>query len=495
MFKIRSLKSKFILVITILLSVIFGVSGYVIGVRNNNQIRQQVTSGSIAFSELATKPLAQNYDTYFNSGYFKFKELYQSTLELNKDITKVQFVDVNGKIIFDSTLLGQSGYNAGADDVVVDVVVDVAQMDGILSDKPSYLHNENNKSEIERIFYPYVGDWGAHPFTAVYYVSYKSVHDNLVNMTMQILLLVLFSYLFALVLITTVVNNLLINPISSVSKMTRRISKGRYGERIELRSNDEIGNLALATNKMANTLEQNIKDLKELDKVKDQFVDIAAHNLKIPLNHIKFDVAYLQEGNPSTKVYKKLVEDIQMNYNRLQILSDDLINITSLKQGFSSNIFMPADFSDIIEDSLKDIGSMAKAKGIVVHKSIKQKCLILADASKLKQAVLNLIVNAVKYSRNDGEISVFLREKGSSFEMEIRDHGFGIAASEVNKLFTKFYRAPSSAQYVQEGAGLGLYLAKLIVEVHRGNIWVESKQGEGSSFFVSIFKRDVFKKL
>jgi signal transduction histidine kinase len=278
--------------------------------------------------------------------------------------------------------------------------------------------------------------------------------------------------------------------------MTQKISRGRYGERIEVKTNDEIEELATATNKMARTLEQNITDLKELDKLKGEFMDIAAHNLKVPLTHLKANTSYLLQ-NISDKIDKKSIEvlkDIEINSNKLQLLSEDLINVTAIQQEtLQSDVFMPTDLVSMMNQVINENMSIIDSKEIALHKSFPDKAEILADVPKLKQVFSNLIDNAIKFSYKNSDINVSISPKDSAFLVTVQDHGVGIREEELSKIFQKFYRAPSSAVYNKEGTGLGLYLSKMIVDVHHGKIWLESESGKGTKFMVLLPKKEVFK--
>lgn len=485
-----SLQKKFILIVTILLFVVLLISAYVTVVSNIKQTRKNLTEEAISFANLSTKPLGQNYDLYFNSGYFKFREVFTEILKLNLNIKEIQFIDVSGKIIFDSKYVGGSNYQETEDNIV-----DKTTLDHVLSDKPVYINNPNQSSEITEIYYPYFTDWGSHAYTARYFISYDQVRQNIISIITQAAMLLIIFLIIAVLLISVSVNKLILSPISIVSEMAHKISEGKYGRRIQIKTNDEIEVLAESTNKMARTLEQNIIDLKELDKLKDEFIDIAAGSLKVPLNHLKFDVKYLLDNGKFETKEHELLTDITVNTNKLQLLSDDLIDVTAISKDSTSNIFMPLDLTEVLKESINEVGISLKSKKIKLKASLLKTAPILGDYQKIKMLFVNIIDNAVKFStEKDGTVEINLIEKGNSYLTEVIDQGIGIDEKEIPKLFQKFYRAPSSAVLNKEGSGLGLYLSKLICDLHHGSIWVESKKGEGSKFYVSFFKKDTFRQ-
>ncbi|MDP1690315.1 MAG: HAMP domain-containing sensor histidine kinase, partial [bacterium] len=351
--------------------------------------------------------------------------------------------------------------------------------------------------EISEIYYPYFTDWGSHPFTVKYVVSYAQIEQLIQQDILRGILLVLIFFFIAILLITGVVNKIILAPIAIANKITQRISEGRYGERINLHTNDEIEQLAEATNKMAGTLEQDIIELRELDKLKDEFVDIAAHNLKIPLNHLKFNIAYLLKNlkNKVSERHFELLRDTEINYNKLALLSDDLINVTAIRKGtLQSNVFVPLDLTAIIGEIIEETKPATAAKNLTLKFNSPKHFMVLGDYLKLKQVFINIIDNAIKFSNKEGRIDIHIENRDNGYIVTIIDHGLGIEKEELPHIFQKFYRAHSTERYNKESVGLGLYLAKLIVDVHHGKIWVESEAGKGSKFFVFLLEKEAFEQ-
>lgn len=474
------------IVVAALVLGVFIVGGMVLVYKTIRETRHNLTDQATAFSLLSVKPISETYVLYFDSGYLKFKEITSSILDLDKSITKIQIIDVNGKILFDSDYMAYDQYLSASE-----TAVDLDVLENVLSNEPVYVKNPKVESENIEIFQPYFTNWGSHPFTVRYFVSYNEVRQNIVAIIINVLILVLITVSLTVMLITGTVNRLILTPITQLSSVAQNIAKGKYGERISIDTNDEIEDLSLATNKMATTLEQNIEDLKELDKLKDEFIDIAANNLKIPLNHLKFNIKYLLKDGKRVRKEQELLEDVEVNVNKLQLLSEDLINVTAIKSTSENNIFMPIDLVFVLNEVLRDVKTTLVAAHLSAETDFSSPAIVLGDYLKVKQVFFNLIDNAIKFSpTKGGKIKISLYEKDNSFIVEIADEGVGIDEKEIPKLFQKFYRAPSSAIYNKEGAGLGLYLAKLIVDLHHGSIWVKSEKGKGSTFSVSLPQKE-----
>ncbi|MFA6493390.1 MAG: HAMP domain-containing sensor histidine kinase, partial [Patescibacteria group bacterium] len=378
-----------------------------------------------------------------------------------------------------------------------DEMVDGQTLNYVLSSEPTYVVNPKNSDEYSEIIVPYFSDWGGHSFSVRYFVSYKQVAQTSMDIIKQAILLALVVFLVVFFIITSSVYRIIVTPITKLSEIVREISQGNYGKRAEINTNDEIEILADSTNKMASKLEQDIVDLRELDKLKDEFIDIAANNLKMPLVHLKFDLKYLLKNAKrelSNKNYQ-LLEDIDAFSGKLQLLGEDLLSISAIKKGkLQNSIFMPLDLTDVLSESIDEIKTRAQNSKVTIKKNFQvEKAPILGDLNKLQQVFLVLLDNALKYSPKGGQVTVTLTEKEHDFLVEVSDAGVGMTQEELSKIFSKFYRAPSSAIYNKEGSGLGLYLVKAIIGVHHGSIWATSVKDKGSQFYVALLKKDGFR--
>lgn len=488
---LHGIKARFLLIGSGLFVLIFIIVGYLALSIESKNIQQRSNESVKAFAELSNKPIVEDYLLYFDSGYFKFSEVFDSIRKLNSYINRVQIISVNGDVVFDSKYFS-------ADQYLTPAVAEKITDDAIVKPDPTYRYSSGRNPQLVEIISPYFNDWQNHSYTVRYFADYYSVEQETASLISYVVVAMLMLVVVAVFLLSFATNRSLIDPLNEVINTAKYISRGDYNKRAEHHSKDEIGNLADSVNQMARTLGQDIIDLKELDKLKDEFVDIAAYNLKVPLNHLKFDIQYLihKLGGKIDEKSLSLLQDVQANSNKLQLLSEDLINVSAIsKNNYSKNIFMPINLSDLLSEVAKEYEGNLKKKKIALDLELPKEATILGDGAKIRQLFLTLLDNAAEYTiKQNTDIKIRLSSKDNNYIVSIKDEGVGIAEEEVGKLFKKFYRAPSSAIYNREGTGLGLYLAKLIVEVHHGNIWVESKQGEGSTFFVSLFKAEIFKK-
>ena len=234
--------------------------------------------------------------------------------------------------------------------------------------------------------------------------------------------------------------------------------------------------------------------LKSLDKLKTEFVSLASHQLRSPLTAIKGYASMLTEGdygeiNPTAmETINRIVE----SSNNLTLVVEDLLNVSKIEAGGMKYDMVKFDFGELAKKTVEELSVSAEKKGLkLVYNSEENKqCFVNGDKEKLRQVLVNLIDNAMKYTKN-GEIKVEVKETRNQegkdkIVLSVKDTGAGIAKEAINGLFKKFSRG-EGAKLNASGSGLGLYLVKEIAEAHKGRAWIESEGlGKGSTFSVEL---------
>jgi signal transduction histidine kinase len=241
---------------------------------------------------------------------------------------------------------------------------------------------------------------------------------------------------------------------------------------------------ATADLKQANT------KLKRLDVAKSEFISIASHQLRTPLTVIKGYISMILEGSfgKISKTQKESLEKVYESSERLIQLIENLLNISRIESGRLQYSFMPLDLEKLVANVVEELESVAKKKGLrFTYKKPKTALPTLKlDEEKLRQVIMNLIDNSIKYTKQ-GSVTVSLYQKDNRVIFSVKDTGIGIDEEGKDNLFKKFSRGTGTSLIHTEGTGLGLYVAKQIVEGHGGDIWVESPgEGKGSEFLVSL---------
>ena len=227
------------------------------------------------------------------------------------------------------------------------------------------------------------------------------------------------------------------------------------------------------------------RHLKELDQAKDEFISMASHQLRTPLTTIKGYLSMILEGDAGA------ISDTQKQFtgyafegaDRMVNLIADLLNVSRLSAGRFMIESKPCDLGKIVEDEVRQLQSHAVAKKLelVYHPSKKVLPMISLDDNKTRQVIMNFIDNAIYYTK-EGTISVSVTKVDSAIRLTVRDTGIGVPLDARRKLFSKFYRADNAQTVRPDGTGLGLYLAKRVIEDQGGTIIFESVEGKGSTF-------------
>ena len=254
--------------------------------------------------------------------------------------------------------------------------------------------------------------------------------------------------------------------------------------------NDEDLNLLLALAGQATVAVENLRLhdeikranslLQEYDRLKSEFVGIVAHDFRRPLMAIRgFAELVLEEPELTLETRQEFMRTVISETEHLALLANDTLLITQIETGQFSFNFTEVDLGPFILDAVP-LGLSHHSVLMDIPAGFPK---IVADPERLRQCLTNLVTNAVKYSPEGGSITVRCRERGGqSIVLEVIDHGLGIPQDQIGKLFGKFVRVRTDEHMKISGTGLGLYICRLIVDGHGGQIWVESEVGKGSTF-------------
>ncbi len=230
----------------------------------------------------------------------------------------------------------------------------------------------------------------------------------------------------------------------------------------------------------------------QIDQMKSEFVSVASHQLRTPLTGIKWISELMQKGKAGglTTQQKEFLDDIHGSNERMLRLVENLLNVSRIETGSKFEIVKASgDVVDIINSLAVDLVGLAHQHQVEIEKStLPAKYVLPIDAEKMRQVFQNLLSNAVKYSKAGGTVIVTLAEKPETKTvlLTIKDTGLGIPEKQQSRMFEKFFRADNVQTAETDGTGLGLYIAKAIVEGHGGKIWFESEENKGTTFFVEL---------
>lgn len=235
-------------------------------------------------------------------------------------------------------------------------------------------------------------------------------------------------------------------------------------------------------------LQEANRKLQDVDRMKSEFISLVSHELRTPLTTIKalVELIGMKPGMPEQQK-AKLMTTINVETDRLTRLIVDLLDLSRIEAGFVAWRREVVSLEDVITNALSTMGPLFENKGIGLTTDIGASGLtVLGDRDRLIQVVTNILSNAVKFTPRGGAVRCAARNEGGQVVVEVADNGSGIESRELERIFEKFHRSRSSAVDMIEGTGLGLAISRQIVDYHHGRIWVESEEGKGSTFFVTL---------
>lgn len=229
-----------------------------------------------------------------------------------------------------------------------------------------------------------------------------------------------------------------------------------------------------------------ITQLKTLEQMRKDFVANVSHELKTPITSIKGFTETLLDGAKEDKDTLEMFLDIILKEsNRIQVLVSELLELSKIEQANHFNM-VKVNLPQKVFNSVEVVYPLAEKKNIKFNLELEKNLFVLAEPSKLKQVMINLLSNAINYSPEDAEVTVKAYLKADECIVEIIDQGIGIAPEETTRIFERFYRVDKARSRDSGGTGLGLAIVKHIIEVFNGEIDVESELGKGSTFRIKL---------
>jgi two-component system sensor histidine kinase BaeS len=293
--------------------------------------------------------------------------------------------------------------------------------------------------------------------------------------------------LIAAITVSVFVSRRIVAPTRDMMVTSRRIAEGHYDERVELPGGlvgeqpDELGELALSFNQMADRL-QNTEEMRR------RLIGDVAHELRTPLTTIQGSMEGLIDGIFPAE--DQVFQNVHREAERLQNLVRDLQALSKAESGaleFDPRSVKPMD---LIGKACSQLERQYHEKGVELKNEVSGELpRVMADEDRIGQVLLNLLGNALQYTPSSGRVRISASQRGSFVEFSVEDSGIGIDPEHLPHVFTRFYRVDKSRSRVGGGSGIGLTIAKNLVEASGGRIWVHSPGvGKGSTFYFTLPK-------
>jgi signal transduction histidine kinase len=477
----RSLRIKFSLTAAFILLFIFTFASVVRIIQNTKFQKESLIARSETFAALATTPLGDAYNLYHNSGILKLNDIFRSTLQLNNTVPHIQIISVNGEVLFDSNDIDTNPESGSMKQVNI---VDATLLQAVMNNDITKIKDANG--DISEIVVPYSDNFGSRPYSMRYFISYTSINASINQAIFTTVILNIILFLATLAALTFLVNRSILSPLAKITKAAQAIGRGDLEQNIAVTTRDELDDLAVSLNLMTTTLKNNIYELKKTDRLKDEFITIASHNLRTPLTIIKGFLPSLKEKNMD-KESLIIVDSIAVSVQKLYTITESLLNIVSLERTKQPLTKKAEDIGQLIRELVAASRAEALKKNITFSLHVpEQSVLVMVDLLRIRQAFANVIDNAIKFNKQNGLVTIDLATLNNEVILSVSDTGIGITPEEINNIFQRFHRGTDILTYNYEGIGLGLYLSRVIIEAHAGKIGVTSTLGEGTNVNISL---------
>jgi PAS domain S-box-containing protein len=287
-----------------------------------------------------------------------------------------------------------------------------------------------------------------------------------------------------------------VDEFSTSPAQTRRMGERRqiYGKRkdgTEFPAEASISKLNLGEETIYTVYLQDISERKQIDRMKDEFISVVSHELRTPLTSIHGSLGMLTSGliKAESEQGKRLLQIATDSSDRLVRLINDILDIERIESGRVKMEKQSCNVADLLSEAIKIMQSLADRAGIILSVS-SSSGQIWADSDRIVQILINLISNAVKFSKPGDTVVLEAQPQGEEIIFSVKDTGRGIPEDKLETIFERFQQVDASDSRRQDGTGLGLAICKSIIQQHNGRIWVESVLNQGSKFYfaLSLFK-------
>lgn len=530
------LRTKFVLFISlVIIAVCSGLSSYFIQQQSESMARALIGTGSILVKNLAHN---SRYGLVAKDQVL-LEQLLNGVLEVNESVYVI-FTGPDGTRLaakskhnlYPDPAVAESLSRSSASDVTItsfttghdrhhEDLYDFAVVIRRESDHPTpfpplSFESEDSEADPSAATKPSLRMYGVVQIGLTGDYMNQALHRMIGNVVL-ITIAVILSGILATVLLTRRITT----PLKSLVTVARQVADGDLTASVQPMTRDEVGQLTTVFSHMTEalqerdvavkqaygeleqlnrTLEQRVRHrtselqaanekLKELDHLKSTFVSVVSHELRTPMTSIKGYVENLLDGlaGALTNKQTRSLERVKHNIDRLTRMINELLDLSKIEAGRLELHLSPIALSEMTEDVVESYQATAREQSINLRSLVDPGLpMVMGDTDKLGRVLINLVHNAIKFTPPGGEIRIDAQARGDGYvEMTVTDNGKGIPPQELDKVFDKFYWS-ASAPVESRGAGLGLAIAKNLVELHGGRIRVESVLGEGTRFAFTI---------
>ncbi len=495
----RTIFSKLLAIFIIVFLIAFSITGVMLSFFLNSyftdeRARALETTGSQVNNAFGT--YLENLD-YTNSLNNKILEkLFNNSIVLLGELSNsiIWFVDESGHVMFESVGMPQTIIDKYTDNTMkmkipesknfsklvseVTTIKEVGDFNGFFKDASfkeagdlwltvgsSFQYRDDDGSNVMIVIYLHT------PVKELKEARYAVFKYFLGSVGVAVVIAFLFMYAFSL---------RLSRPLKQIKNAAARIADGEFEKRLDIKSRDEIGDLARTFNQMAVAL-QNLEEMRR------GFIANVSHELRTPMTSIRGFVEGILDGTIPPDRQNHYLSIVRDETNRLNRLVNDLLDLAKMEAGEMTLNIMTWDINELIRKCVIKLENFLLEKNLTVVADFEEEeLLVKADVDAIERVIYNLMHNAIKFTQSGGKIILMTRIQKDRIAVTIEDNGIGIDKNELDMIWDRFYKTDKSRSRDKMGTGLGLAIVKNIVNEHGQKIWVESSSGEGTRFTFTL---------
>jgi signal transduction histidine kinase/DNA-binding response OmpR family regulator len=498
--RLNSLQTRTALAIVSVIVLSLTLNGFYLVLWQRSKTKTRIEQEALNFAELTKAPICSAYNDFYESGFYKFRELIKDRMRLNPDLERIMIVHMSGEVVFDSDDMDEA---VSRQPPAARQIQETQRLDAIKRLEPTVLKIRLPDGEPGlEIIAPYLEEWGRHELSVIYQVTYGQMNKAVSQLLLTTGGLTLASVLAA-VGVAIALARRITRPVAELTTGAQELAEGHFDRRLNIRSGDELQILAEAFNHMTTRLKENVgeleesnkklagvnEELKELDRMKSDLLANVSHELRTPLTAIKGYTDYILErklGDITDKQEKGLVV-VQRNLERLSRTIGALLDFSRMDIGRITLNLQRFSISSLVEQIHTTVRSELDKKRLRFLSAVEPDLpSLIADREKLSAVIENLVINAIKFTPDGGSITVAAgRVAGAerpTAEIRVSDSGIGIPRDQIGKIFNRFHQVDGTTTRRFGGVGLGLAIVKSILDAHGAAIHVESEEGKGTVF-------------
>lgn len=339
-------------------------------------------------------------------------------------------------------------------------------------------YQERFNREVISVILPLVDENRLEGIIYIYYPLAKITELAKQELLVLIIAALIFTILSA-ILCTIGIRHIL-KPLNRLHRAVQKMTTGNYETRVAITSEDEIGQLSKAFNQMATVIQKE-------DESQKTFLSTVSHELRTPISYIKGYSELMEQGLLPLEKQKEAITLIARESNRMERLTNDLLQLAR-KEPLTTRPTTPVILAECMREAAAILQNNRIEKQITLKFALDETVIVEGDEAELKQIIINVLENAIRYSDHRSEIQLNLYTQQAFALIEIIDEGIGIAKEDLEKVMTRFYRVNKARSRADGGSGLGLSIVDKLVQKHQGEVEIESQLGKGTTVRIKLPK-------